>query len=75
MKELCTLHQVVGSSGLPSVQGSEVRLPSGEAIPYVTSVKTEAVLGQQYWETTITLRTRFGAPIHCDTDIAAWADG
>lgn len=70
MDPLCTLHQRLNSNGLPRVAGSEVRLPSGESIPYVTSVKTEAVAGETWWETTITLRTRFGDPIMEDEDIS-----
>ena len=64
---LCTLHQMLDSKGHPKARGSEVRLPTGEVIPWVTGVTTKAVAGEDYWETTITLRTRFGEDIHPET--------
>lgn len=63
MIDLCTIHQRLDSNGLPLAQGSEVRLPSGDAIPHITSVVTRAEAGTGWWETTITLRTLFGEPI------------
>lgn len=68
MEPLCTLHQRLTRQGLPVATGSEVRLPNGEAIPHVTSVTTKALAGETWWETTITLRTRFGDPIMDDPD-------
>jgi hypothetical protein len=63
MEPLCTIHQRLSKNGLPNVSGSEVRLPSGEVIPYVTSVNVSAVAGETWWETTLTVRARFGDPI------------
>jgi hypothetical protein len=60
---ICTIHQRLSKYGLPHVAGSEVRLPSGEVIPYVTSVNVRAVAGETWWEATLTVMARFGEPI------------
>lgn len=63
MEPICTIHQRLSKDGLPHVAGSEVRLPSGEVIPYVTSVNVRAVAGETWWEATLTVMARFGDPI------------
>jgi hypothetical protein len=63
MEPICTIHQRLSKDGLPHVTGSEVRLPSGEVIPYVTSVNVRAVAGETWWEATLTVMARFGEPI------------
>lgn len=67
MSDLCTIHQMLTADGLPHVTGSEVRTPSGEVLPYVSSVTTKAVAGEIWWETNMTLRTRFGDPLRAES--------
>jgi hypothetical protein len=71
--ELCTLHQKLGPDGYPMVIGSEVRLPDGSPIPGIFRIETVADVAGGLWETTITLRTRFGDPIVKEAS-SAWVE-
>lgn len=63
MSDICTIHQPLTEEGHPTSMGTEVRLPSGEVIPWVQSITIKAVPDARMWETTITLMARFGDPI------------
>lgn len=60
----CTLHQCRDERGRLLVQGSELRLPTGEMVPGVSAVEISAHAGDKgEWEARVTLAIKFGEPI------------
>lgn len=60
----CTLHQVL-RAGLPTVRGSELRLPTGEVVPGVqrVTVTADSTGRDKLWLATVEMAVLFGEPI------------